>query len=48
LPQFPAAPFLLDALLISIVAMRVKANAAGIWRASARAASNTCLKSKRR
>jgi hypothetical protein len=40
--------FLLDALFISIVAMPVKANAAGIWRAPANATSNTRLKSKRR
>jgi hypothetical protein len=46
--QFPAAPFRLDAFLISIVARPVKANTAGIGRAPPRRASNMRLKSNRR
>jgi hypothetical protein len=48
LQQFPAAPFRLNALLISIVARRVKVNTAGIGRAPPRRPSNARLKSKRR
>jgi hypothetical protein len=46
--QFPAAPFRLDAFVISIVARPVKVNTAGIGRAPPHHASNTRLKSKRR